>query len=100
MNKYESIIIVNPKLNEKQQNEIENKYKKIINKNGNVISIENIGKKRLAYEVKKNKEGIYIEINFTSEASFIAELERQYKIDENVIKFIVIRKEDQKCQTL
>lgn len=76
MNKYESIIIVNPKLNEKQQNEIENKYKKIINKNGNVISIENIGKKRLAYEVKKNKEGIYIEINFTSEASFIAELER------------------------
>lgn len=94
MNKYESIIIVNPKLNEKQQNEIENKYKKIINKNGNVISIENIGKKRLAYEVKKNKEGIYIEINFTSKASFIAELERQYKIDENVIKFIVIRKED------
>lgn len=94
MNKYESIIIVNPKLNEKQQNEIENKYKKIINKNGNVISIENIGKKRLAYEVKKNKEGIYIEINFTSEASFIAELEKQYKIDENVIKFIVIRKED------
>lgn len=94
MNKYESIIIVNPKLNEKQQNEIENKYKKIINKNGNVISIENIEKKRLAYEVKKNKEGIYIEINFTSEASFIAELERQYKIDENVIKFIVIRKED------
>lgn len=94
MNKYESIIIVNSKLNEKQQNEIENKYKKIINKNGNVISIENIGKKRLAYEVKKNKEGIYIEINFTSEASFIAELERQYKIDENVIKFIVIRKED------
>lgn len=94
MNKYESIIIVNPKLNEKQQNEIENKYKKIINKNGNVISIENIGKKRLAYEVKKNKEGIYIEINFTSEASFIAELERQYKIDENVIKFIIIRKED------
>lgn len=59
MNKYERIIIVNPKLNEKQQNEIENKYKKIINKNGNVISIENIGKKRLAYEVKKNKEGIY-----------------------------------------
>ena len=94
MNKYESIIIVNPKLNEKQQNEIENKYKKIINKNENVISIENIGKKRLTYEVKKNKEGIYIEINFTSEASFIAELERQYKIDENVIKFIVIRKED------
>ena len=94
MNKYESIIIVNPKLNEKQQNEIENKYKKIINKNGNVISIENIGKKKLAYEVKKNKAGIYIEINFTSEASFIEELERQYKIDENVIKFIVIRKED------
>ena len=56
MNKYESIIIVNPKLNEKQQNEIENKYKKIINKNGNVISIENIGKKRLAYEIPTKLE--------------------------------------------
>lgn len=93
MNKYESIIIVNPKLNEKQQNEIENKYKKIINKNGNVISIENIGKKRLAYEVKKNKEGIYIEINFTSDASFIAELERQYRIDDDVMKFIVVKED-------
>ena len=94
MNKYESIIIVNPKLNEKQQKEIENKYSKLINENGKLESFENLGKKKLAYEVKKNKEGIYIEINFTSEASFIAELERQYKIDENVIKFIVIRKED------
>lgn len=94
MNKYESVIIVAPTLDEKQQKEIENKYSKIINENGKVKSFENLGKKRLAYEVKKNKEGIYIEINFTSEASFIAELERQYKIDENVIKFIVIRKED------
>lgn len=94
MNRYESVIIVTPTMNEKQQKEIENKYSKLISENEKLNNIENIGKKRLAYEVKKNKEGIYIEINFTSEASFIAELERQYKIDENVIKFIVIRKED------
>lgn len=94
MNKYESVIIVAPTLDEKQQKEIENKYSKIINENGNVKSFENLGKKRLAYEIRKNKEGFYMIFNFESEASFISELERQYRIDDNVIKFIVVRRED------
>lgn len=94
MNKYESVIIVAPTLDEKQQKEIENKYSKIINENGKVKSFENLGKKRLAYEIRKNKEGFYMIFNFKSEASFISELERQYRIDDNVIKFIVVRRED------
>lgn len=94
MNKYESVIIVAPTLDEKQQKEIENKYSKIINENGKVNSFENLGKKRLAYEIRKNKEGLYMIFNFESEASFILELERQYRIDDNVIKFIVVRRED------
>lgn len=94
MNKYESVIIVAPTLDEKQQKEIENKYSKIINENGKVKSFENLGKKTLAYEIRKNKEGLYMIFNFESEASFILELERQYRIDDNVIKFIVVRRED------
>ena len=94
MNKYESVIIVAPTLDEKQQKEIENKYSKIINENGKVNSFENLGKKRLAYEIRKNKEGLYMIFNFESEASFILELERQYRIDDNVIKFIVVRRDD------
>jgi small subunit ribosomal protein S6 len=94
MNKYESVIIVTPTMNDKQQKEIENKYAKLINKNGKVENFENLGKRRLAYEIRKNKEGIYMQFNFKSEASFVSELERQYRIDENIIKFIVIRMED------
>lgn len=94
MNKYESVIIVAPTLDEKQQKEIENKYSKIINENGKVKSFENLGKKRLAYEIRKNKEGFYMTFNFKSESSFISELERQFRIDDDVIKFIVVRRED------
>ncbi len=94
MNKYETIMIIAPTLNEKQQKEIENKYSKLINENGKVEFVENMGKKRLAYEIRKNKEGIYMQINFESEASFIMELERQYRIDDNIMKFIVVKRED------
>ncbi|MBR3002938.1 MAG: 30S ribosomal protein S6 [Clostridia bacterium] len=93
MNKYESVIIVAPTVNEKQQKEIENKYTKLIKENGKLKDFQNLGKKKLAYEIKKNKEGIYMQIYFESEASFIAELERQYRIDDNIMKFIVVRED-------
>lgn len=94
MNKYESVIIVAPTINEKQQKEIENKYSKLIKENGKLEDFQNLGKKKLAYEIKKNKEGLYMQINFESEASFITELERQYRIDDNIMKFIVVRCDD------
>ena len=93
MNKYESIIIVAPTVDEKQQKEIENKYSKLIKENGKLVDFKNLGKKMLAYEIKKNKYGLYMQINFESEASFIAELERQYRIDDNIMKFIVVRED-------
>ena len=93
MNKYESVIIVAPTVNEKQQKEIKNKYTKLIKENGKLKDFQNLGKKKLAYEIKKNKEGIYMQIYFESEASFIAELERQYRIDDNIMKFIVVRED-------
>lgn len=93
MNKYESVIIVTSTMNDKQQKEIENKYTKLINENGKVESFENLGKRKLAYEIRKNKEGIYMQFNFESDASFIAELERQYRIDDDVMKVIVVKED-------
>ena len=93
MNKYESIIIVAPTVYEKTQKEIENKYSNLIKENGKLEEFKSLGKKMLAYEIKKNKYGIYFEIDFESEASFIAELERQYRIDDNIMKFIVVRED-------
>lgn len=91
MNKYENVIIVLPEVD---QSEIIKKYSDLINNNGNLINVDDKGKKQLAYEIRKRKEGRYIIFEFESEAEFIAELERQYRIDDNIIKFLVVRRED------
>lgn len=92
MNKYESIIIVNPNVDEAGLKALEEKFTTLINKNGKVESVENMGKKRLAYEIKKNKEGTYLLFNFEAEPDSITELERVYRITDEVIKFIVVKK--------
>ena len=54
-----------------------------------------MGKKKLAYEIKKNKEGYYVVINFESNPELIKELERVYRITDDVIKFLTIRKDEE-----
>ena len=94
MNKYESIIIVNPKVEEEGLKELEEKFTGLINENGKVESVENMGKKKLAYDIKKNKEGTYMLFNFEAKPDSIEELERVYRITDEILKFIVVRKED------
>lgn len=94
MNKYESVIIINPSLEEEGIKNLIKKFSDLINTEGKVESVEEMGKRKLAYEVKKNKEGYYILINFEAKPTLIAELERNYRITDEVIKFIVVRKED------
>ena len=67
--------------------------KKLINSDGKVENVNELGKKRLAYEIAKQKEGYYIVIDFEANPSLIAELERIYRITDNVMKFIVVRKD-------
>ena len=94
MNKYESVIIVNPNVDESGLKALEEKFTGLINENGKVESVENMGKKRLAYEIKKFKEGTYMLFNFESNPDSIKEVEIVYRITDDVIKFIVVRKED------
>ena len=94
MNKYESVIIINPSVDEESMKALVNKYTDIINNEGKVESVNEIGKKRLAYEIMKNKEGFYTVFNFEAKPELIAELERNYRIDDSVMKFITIKKED------
>ena len=95
MNKYETIFIVNPNVEEAGVKALEEKFSNIINNAGKVESVEELGKKKLAYEIKKNSEGIYVLINFEAEPSLIKELERVYRITDEVIKFIVVRKDEE-----
>ena len=94
MNKYESVIIVNPNVDEEGIKALEKKFTDIINNDGKLEKIDNLGKRKLAYEVKKNNEGIYLVLTFAANADLIEELQRNYRITDEVIKFIVIRIEE------
>ena len=93
MNKYESVIIINPSVDEEGMKALIKKFTDIINSEGKVESVDELGKKRLAYEIMKNKEGFYTVFNFEAKPELIAELERNYRIDDSIVKFITIKQE-------
>ena len=95
MNKYESVIIVNPNVDEAGLKALEEKFTGLINTNGKVESVENMGKKKLAYEIKKCSEATYMLLNFEAKPDSIQELERVYRITDGVMKFITIRKDEE-----
>lgn len=94
MNKYETIFIINSSVEEKGIKDLIQKFSDLINNDGKVESVEELGKKKLAYEIKKNTEGFYVLINFEANPDSIKELERIYRITDEVIKFIVVRKDE------
>lgn len=94
MNKYESIIIINPNLDEEALKALEDKFVALINENGKVENVVEMGKRKLSYEIKKLKEAYYIEFDFESKPEAIAEIERIYRITDEILKFITVRKED------
>lgn len=95
-NKYESVIIITEKLNENEYKKfLEEFNKKIENiETIEIEKIEEIGKRKLAYEIKKNKEGYYVVYHFKAEGQAISELERNYRITDEVIKFMTIKLDD------
>ena len=94
MNKYESVIIINPKLEGEAIKALIEKFTNLINTDGKVSSVEEIGNKKLAYEIKKNKEGYYVIFKFEANSKLPDELERVYRITDEVIKFIVVKEEE------
>ena len=95
MNRYETVFIINPSVEDAGVKELIQKFSNIINNDGKVESVEELGMIKLAYEIKKNSEGNYVLINFEAAPSLITELERVYRITDEVIKFIVVRKDEE-----
>ena len=93
MNKYETVIIINNNITQEQKNEVIKKIENYITENGNIISTNNVGTKRLAYQINKNDYGYYYVIEFETKSERISELERLYRITEEILKFMVIRKD-------
>ncbi|MGI6332489.1 MAG: 30S ribosomal protein S6 [Zhaonellaceae bacterium] len=97
MRNYELMYIINNNVDEEQRPAVIEKYKQIVLDNGGeVANVEEWGKRRLAYEVKKNREGYYVLMNFKSSTEACQELERLIKIDEAILKHLVVRLEDEK----
>ena len=91
-NNYETIMIVNSNLEEAAIKDTIAKISALISEHGKVESTEEWGKKRLAYPIKKQNEGYYVLINFSSNPEFINELDRIYNITDEVIKHIIVKK--------
>ena len=94
MNKYETVMILDCNISEEDRKNAIEKIKNYIEKNGEIKKTEDMGKKKLAYEIKKNKEGYYYIIEFTTNPENITELERIYRITDEILKFIVVRQDD------
>lgn len=98
MNKYENVVIVDPKLDEEKLNKTIDRFTKLINKHGKVLSTDNSGLKKLAYEINKNKEAYYVTFVFESEPDFIEELQRNYRISDEILKFLVIKLDNEEAE--
>ena len=94
MNKYETIFLMKNTLTEEQRNRIIDTIKNYINENGKINYTEDLGEKTLAYEIKEYKKAYYYLIEFDAEVEAITKLERIYRINDDILKFIVVRKND------
>lgn len=93
MNKYESVVIINPTVEEESMKALLSKFTDIINKDGKVEKVDELGKRKLAYEVKKFDEGFYTVFYFEANPDLITELERNYRITDEIIKFMTIKQD-------
>ena len=93
MKKYETIFILRPTLGEEEMKEAVGKFKNFIETNATVENFDEWGNRKLAYTIGEHKEGYYIFTTFEALPTFPQELERMFRISEDVIKFIVVRKD-------
>ena len=94
MNKYESTIIIKPKLEKQEIDNIVQKVKEIIEQDGTLTQVDKKGIKSLAYEINKCKEGYFIYFYYETDSSLIADIERYFRINGDILKFITQRRDD------
>ena len=94
MSKYELAVIVSAKLEEEERANVVEKVKALIERfNGNLTDVDEWGKKRLAYEIQKMKEGYYYFFHFEADTTVPAELESRMRIMDGVIRYLCVKQE-------
>ena len=95
MQKYETMYILQSQLEEEKIEELIEKFKSIVEREGGEVSnLDKWGKKKLAYEVKKQKEGFYVLMNYTAPSKACEELERSFRITDGVLRYLIVREEE------
>ena len=92
---YELMVILTPEIDERQVAPTLDKFLKVItNDGGSIDKVDIWGKRRLAYEIQKKNEGIYAVVNFTATSEATQELDRQLKLNEQIMRTKVLRAEE------
>ena len=92
MNLYEHTIIARQDVSPTQLKQIEDKYSKIVEKlDGDIVKLENWGLMNLTYLIKKNKKGNYIHFKIKADGKIISELEKNERIDKNLLRYLTVK---------
>lgn len=95
MRHYELVYIINPNLEAESLKEVVDKFSDIVNKSkGSVVEVNEWGKRKLAYEVKKFDKGYYVLLDFCGQPGVLKELERNLKLDDRVLKYLNVKLDD------
>ena len=89
MRKYEVMYIIRPDIEQEAVQAAVDKFQGIISNGGEITKHEVQGKRRLAYEIKKFRDGVYVLVHFTAEPAVVTELERLMKISDEVIRYLI-----------
>lgn len=94
MSKYELAVVVSAKLEDEARAEVMERVNALVTRfGGNVTEVEEWGKKKLAYEIQKMKEGFYYFVKFESETTAPAEIEQRIRIMDGVIRYLCVKQE-------
>ena len=95
MSKYELTFVVNAKIEDDERAAVVDKCKALIERfGGTITNVDEWGKRRLAYEIQKMKEGFYYVVQFDASTSAPAEIESRIRIMDNVMRYLVVKREE------
>ncbi|HEY9905908.1 MAG TPA: 30S ribosomal protein S6 [Candidatus Sericytochromatia bacterium] len=98
-NNYEMMYILRPDLGEEQVDQAIAKYENLLREQGaEDIEIQHRGRRRLAYEIQRQREGIYIQMNYKAPGAHVAVVERAMRLSEEVIRYLTLTQEVPKAE--
>ncbi len=97
---YEMMYILRPVLGEEQVDQAIAKYQNILREQGaESIEIQHRGRRRLAYEIQRHREGIYVQMNYKAPGTHVAVIERAMRLSEEVIRYLTLTQEEPEAET-